>query len=104
CVVAALLGLTFMMLDKRNRDLLNLAEELLTELEKNAIFGDGITIKDRRGNDIYLGILARQSAEDNARGRCCAWLRDVSGGRHRVWLPWVGALMGTLFLIAAFWI
>jgi hypothetical protein len=47
CFIAAAVAAIFVLLDWRNRDLLRLAEELLTNLEKNVIFGER-TIKDRR--------------------------------------------------------
>jgi hypothetical protein len=37
CFVAAALGLTFSLLDRRNRDLVWIGEEVLTHLEKNFI-------------------------------------------------------------------
>ena len=95
---------------------------LLTALEKNVIFGEGTTIKDRSGEDIQFGILSRQSFEDNARSvdtwrdwgkralkkDWLAWgkrlLSDVCHGRHRVWLRFVAFLMSVLFLTAGFWI
>src|SRR5690348_4185358 len=39
CFVAAALALIFPLLDRRNRDLVWLGEELLTHLEKTVIFG-----------------------------------------------------------------
>jgi hypothetical protein len=126
CFVAAALGLIFPLLDRRNRDLVWLGEELLTHLEKNFIFGEGITIKDRSGKDIRLGILSRQSFEDDDRakdfwlawgkgvgGIWCAWstwrawgkrVDDGWRGKHRVWLPTVGILMFVLFLAGGVWI
>jgi hypothetical protein len=126
CIIAAMIGLIFARLDRRNRDLVGLGEELLTHLEKNFVFGEGITIKDRSGKDIQLGILSRQSFEDDERATdlCIAWgkgIRDVWRGwtswrawgrciddawhgKHRVWLPFVGTMMFILFSIAAVWL
>ena len=126
CFVAAALGLIFPWLDRRNRDLVWLGEEVLTHLEKNFIFGEGITIKDRKGKeDIRFGILSRQSFEDNDRANnfWLAWRNDVGDtwdslitwrdwgervdnawyGTHRVWLPSVGYLMFAIFLAAGIW-
>jgi hypothetical protein len=126
CFVAAALALIFPLLDRRNRDLVWLGEELLTHLEKTVIFGEGITIKDRRGRDVRFGILSRQSFEDDVRANnlWSAWFRGgqdvwraltswrVWGervdyawrGRHRVWLPWISILMFALFFAAGIWI
>jgi hypothetical protein len=126
CFVAAALGLIFPLLDRRNRDLVWLGEEVLTHLEKNFIFGEGITIKDREAKkDIRFGILSRQSFEDNDRANnfWLAWRHDVGDawgslitwrdwakrvdnilyGTHRVWLPSVGYLMFAIFLAAGIW-
>jgi hypothetical protein len=67
CCVAAVLALVFWFLDTRNRDLVELGEELLTDLEKKVIFGEGTKIKNRHGDDIQFGILSRQSFEDDER-------------------------------------
>jgi hypothetical protein len=126
CFVAAALGLIFPLLDRLNRDLVWLGEELLTHLEKNVLFGEAITIKDRRGEDIRLGILSRQSFEDDTRANniwyawgkgvgdtwrawstwraCGKCVDDAWHGKHRVWLPLVGFLMFALFLGAGVWI
>lgn len=126
CFVAAALALIFPLLDRRNRDLVWMGEELLTHLEKNVIFGEGITIKDRRGRDIRLGILSRQAFEEEVRAnniwfawgkgvgdvwRALSTLRawgegidDAWRGKHRVWLPRIGILMFVLFLAAGIWI
>jgi hypothetical protein len=122
CFVAAALGLIFPLLDRRNRDLVWLGEEVLTHLEKNFIFGEYIEIKDREGKDIRLGILWRQKVENDERkdNILLAWGRDVGDtwralstwrawddawhGRHRFWLPCVGLSMFALFLAAGVWI
>jgi hypothetical protein len=95
---------------------------LLTYLEKNAIFGEGVMIKDRRGRDVRLGILSRQAFEDGVRADdiCFAWgksvrdvwralttsrvIDDAWRGKHRVLLPSIGILMFALFLWAGIWI
>jgi hypothetical protein len=119
CFVAAGLALIFVLLDRRNRDLVWLGEEVLTHLEKKVIFGEGITIQDRKGQAIQFGILSRQSSEDQSRRNNLigAWGRDLCdlffpfkrriddawSGRHRVWLPLVGILLFGLFLAAGIW-
>jgi hypothetical protein len=132
CFVAAALGLIFSLLDRRNRDLVWIGEELLTHLEKNFIFAKSEPIKSRRGKDIKFGILSRQQAEDRDRisNIWLAWsdgfanfernlitwrsseerigweerIDDAWRGKHRVWLPWIGIVMFALFLSAGIWI
>jgi hypothetical protein len=67
CGIAAALGLIFPRLDRRNRDLVWLGEELLAHLERTVIFGEGVGIRGRNGESIQLGILLRQSVEERAR-------------------------------------
>jgi len=51
-----------------DRDLVWLGEEVLTYLEKNCIFGEGIKIKDRKGKDMWFGILSRQKVRPASEG------------------------------------
>jgi hypothetical protein len=125
CFIAAALGLIFSRLDRRNRDLVWQGEEVLTHLEKNCIFGEGIKIKDRKGKDICLGVLSCQAIKDKCRANNLrsAWRKDVVDrwnaltwdawgqdvddawhGKHRVLLPRVGFLMFGSFLAAGIWI
>jgi hypothetical protein len=122
CFVAGILALVFGFLDMRNRDLVLIGEELLTALERNVIFGEGIAIKDRGGEDIQFGLLLRQSVEDDARSLdtwrhwtkrvlekgWLAWgrrlLSDARHGRHRVWLRFIAVVMSVLFFGAGGWI
>jgi hypothetical protein len=132
CFFAAALGLIFSLLDRRNRDLVWIGEEVLTHLENDFIFAEPETIKNRRGKDIPFGILSSQRDEDGVRvgSIWLAWgngfanfLRDLITwrsseerlgwgeriddawrGKHRVWLPWIGILMFALFLTAGIWI
>jgi hypothetical protein len=102
CFVASVVALVFWFLDTRNRDLVELGEELLTDLEKKVLFGEGKTFEDRSGKNVQLGILLRQSVED--KDRKYGTLRAVIGGRHRFWLRFVAILTCGLFFIAGVWI
>jgi hypothetical protein len=125
CIVAGVLGLIFPRLDRRNRDLVWLGEDVLMHLEKTLIFGDADQIKDRYGDPALFGILSRQEAEDWALNRrplkvlfclwaqklfCLraqkmrTWVTDAHLGRHRVWLPLVGYMMCVVFFLTAYWI
>jgi len=125
CFVAAALGLIFSLLDRRNRDLVWVGEEVLTYLENQFIF-PAQTIRDRKDKkDIRFGILSRRSEEENARANDIrlAWRNDLRElwaslntrgdweeaidhamyGAHRIWLPSVGYLMFVMFLAAGIW-
>jgi hypothetical protein len=118
CIVAGVLGLIFPRLDRRNRDLVWLGEDLLMHLERTVIFGNAGQIEDRNGDPIVFGILSRQASEDRARNerplievfrwsripKLRTWVTDAHLGRHRFWLPWVGYMMCAVFFFAAYWI
>lgn len=101
--IAATVAVVFVFLDWRNRELLRLAEELLTNLEKNVVFGERM-IKDRRQKDIRFGILSRQSFEDDAQKNSWAKRILVDCHRHRFLMPLFGVVMFLLFLIVGIWI
>jgi hypothetical protein len=126
CFVAAALGLIFSLLDRRNRDLVWVGEEVLTHLENQFIFFPAETIRDRKDKkDIRFGILSRRSEEENDRAKdfVLAWRKDLRElwaslntrrdwgeainyavyGAHRIWLPSVGYLMFIMFLAAGIW-
>src|SRR5947207_1704183 len=62
CFVAAAMALIFSLLDRRNRDLVWLGEEVLTHVEKSILFGQDVRIQDRDGRPIQFGILSRQAS------------------------------------------
>jgi hypothetical protein len=109
CVVAGVLALIFMLLDRRNRDLVWLGEDVLMDLERETIFGEGKKIKGRYDREIDFGILWRQTLEEREWGqefgkqsspnwrliRSC--LHNVKLGKHRILLPGIGGLIAFLF-------
>jgi hypothetical protein len=107
CVIAGVLALIFSRLDRRNRDLLWLGEDVLVELERKGIFGEDNEIDGRRiktngreeDRKVRFGILWRQKAEEreNPTGDIGSAIR----GKHRLWLPWISYLFAVLFFIAA---
>jgi len=107
CVIAGILALIFSRLDRRNRDLLWLGEDMLVELEKKGIFGEGIKIDGRRiktngraeDERVVFGILWRQKAEEkeNPAGEIGSALR----GKHRLWLPRISYSFAVLLFVAA---
>lgn len=102
CFLSALLALFFLFLDSRNKYLLRLAEEVLTQLEKSAIFGNGVTIIDRGGKTIDFGILWRQELEDRKKGK--GILLDAWKGKHRFWLPATICVIFIFFVVAGIWL
>jgi hypothetical protein len=97
CFIAAALALIFSLLDRRNRDLVWLGEDVLRNLERTSIFGEGIKIKDGKDKEIDFGILRRQ---DLPSGTGNGFICDAWRGKHRVWLPLIGLLIAVLFLAA----
>jgi hypothetical protein len=92
CIVAAIIPLIFMMLDRRNTYLVRLGEEMLIYLERKAIFGQGAAkFPDRKSKDKDFGILWRQESEHGERNKL--WL-----GYHRWWLRIISLLIALFFL------
>jgi hypothetical protein len=112
CFFAAFLAWAFMRLDRRNRDLVWLGEDVLMDLERKAIFGEGQKIEGRydrkegRNRKIDFGILWRQALEERRSpnwGPIGNYWRDGWLGKHRVWLPAIGGWIGVLFFAAGLW-
>ena len=99
CIIAAILALIFVMLDRRNRDLVWLGEDVLAELERENIFGADRTINNRQQHVVPFGVLWRQAREERSAG--ISWWRDAWLGKHRVWLRAIGYLFSLSFFIAA---
>ena len=117
CFIAAALAAIFARLDRRNRELVWLGEDVLMHLEREAIFGKDLEINGRYGRTVKFGILWRQALEEREatnrihsalREKACAslvvFIRDVLRGKHRVWLPIVSYLVAVLFLGAGLFI
>jgi hypothetical protein len=107
CFFGTFLAWAFTLLDRRNRDLVWLGEDVLMELERKAIFGGGEKIKGRYDREIDFGILWRQALEERRSpnwGPICNYLRDAALGKHRVWLPAIGGWIGVLFFAVGLWI
>lgn len=113
CFIAGVLAVIFMLLDRRNRDLVWQGEDILMHLERKAIFGKGFKIKARHGLPKDFGILWRQALEEDEskkqrRGapfeNLRSFLHDVSLGKHRILLPGISALIGAVFFAAGGWI
>jgi hypothetical protein len=113
CLFAALLAVVFARLDRRNRDLVWLGEDVLMHLEREGIFGTDLEVDGRYEQKIKLGILWRQALEEKSASaqlrnklgnRSCAPLfiviRDAWRGKHRVWLPIISYLISAAFLVA----
>jgi hypothetical protein len=107
CFFATSLACAFMWLDRRNRDLVWLGEDVLMDLEREAIFRERTKIKGRYDREIDFGILWRQALEGKRSpnwGPIGNFWRDVWLGKHRIWLPAIGFWIGVLFFAAGLWI
>ena len=95
---AAILAVLFSQLDRRNRDLVWLAEDVLKQLERDFIFADGKMIKDSFGRDVPASILGRRDPP------IWSWatshiVESIGLGRHRVILPLIAYLIAAAFLL-----
>lgn len=105
CVVSSVLAFVFALLDRRNRDLVWLGEDVLRQLERQQLFGEQVEISNVKGEKVPFGILWRQARSENtwlSRDDFIARLRDAWLGKHRVWLRSIALLIGVIFLIGAF--
>ncbi len=104
CFAGAGLAIIFSLLDRRNRDLVWLGEEALIRLERDVIFADKQVFKDRHDQEKDWGILWRQELGDKAaRTQWCKpffFIRSMSRGKHRIWLPVLSWLIALLFFVA----
>src|SRR5438270_12832295 len=95
CVVFGVLAFVFALLDRRNRDLVWLGEDVLRELERKQLFGEQVEISNVKGKKVPFGILWRQARSENrwlSRHDFIAWLRAAWLGKHRVWLRLIALL------------
>lgn len=95
CVTGAIFALIFAQLDRRNRDLVWLGEDVLVELERRVIFGEYEKIKDREKREIPFGILRRQAREEVYTGM----MHDALAGKHRFWNQAIAYLFILLFVL-----
>ena len=98
-ILAALLAVMFSRLDRRNRDLVWLGEDVLKKLEREAIFDQGTTITDHFGNTVPLSILTRP--DDPPTKSPSSNSNDAFLGKHRVLFPGIAYLFAVLFFAAA---
>jgi hypothetical protein len=94
-------------LDRRNRDLVWLGEDVLREIEKSDLFGrsgESSNVKDEKQ---LSGILWRQARSEEAwasRRFPIVYIRDAWLGKHRVWLKLIAVLIGVSFLAGAVYV
>jgi hypothetical protein len=97
-IFAGILAETFKRLDRRNRDLVWLAEDVLKQLEREAIFDQTQNIRDHWGQQVPWSVLTRPDPPVNSPDGAPD---DEYLGKHRVLLPRVASLFEALFFIAA---
>jgi hypothetical protein len=96
--IAGVLALIFKRLDRRNRDLVWLAEDVLKQREREAIFDHTQTIRDHWGQEVPWSILTRQNPPVRSPD---AASDDEYLGKHRIMLPRIASLFAILFFAAA---
>jgi phosphoglycolate phosphatase-like HAD superfamily hydrolase len=97
CFLAGIVAFIFFLIDGRNGHLVELAEDVLTEIERTSMFGRGNTITSRSGETIPYGILWRQHLQDQEH---VGFWRSALQGRHRIWLRAIAIILGVLFLVS----
>src|SRR6202035_1212057 len=97
-VIAGILALKFRSLDRRNRDLVWLAEDVLKKLESEAIFDQTQYIRDHWNEEVPWSILTRKNPPVRSPD---ATSDDEYLGKHRVLLPQIASLFAILFFAAA---
>jgi hypothetical protein len=91
---AGVLALIFSLLDRRNRDLVWLGEDVLKDLERTVIFQQGGEVRDHFGQNVTLSILTR--ADPPTQSPRCSF-RDARLGKHRVLLPLFAYVISVAF-------
>jgi hypothetical protein len=117
CFTGGCLALIFWLLDKRNRDLLWLAEDVLRYLERAGIFGTDVKIEALSDTTPILGILWREALQEKAAEEeiqkdwgctrlvpLIVLIRKAWRGKHRLWFPVVSWLIALLFFSAGTYI
>lgn len=99
CVCAAALLFAFSRLDRRNRDLVRLGEDLLRQMEESALFAGREKFGLKKLETERMALLRRQDDQDDAKGSNAIW-----GGRHRFWLPAIAYGLAVVFLVSAAWL
>jgi hypothetical protein len=100
CVVGVVVALIFSRLDRRNRDLVWLGEEMLIDMERRRLYGESKTFKDRNDFERPYGILWRQRREETQRNYLAGLIHDAWIGKHRIWLRGIAYLTALIFAIA----
>jgi hypothetical protein len=91
---AGVLALVFRMLDRRNRDLVWLGEDILKELERTVIFREGGEARDHFGQSVTRSILTRPDPPMKSP----KWsLKDARLGKHRILLPLFAYVIAAAF-------
>ena len=107
CVVPGVLTFVFILLDRRNQDLVSLGQDVLRELEKENLFGESAEISDPKGKNVPYGILWRQVRDEktwSSRNVVMVGIRDAWLGKHRVWLRLIALLICASFIVGAWYI
>jgi hypothetical protein len=98
-VSAVILAIIFRLLDRRNRDLTWLGEDILRDLEPTVLFDPNRLIRDSYGRNVPESILTRPPLP-----LCKLGFENVLLGKHRTLLPLISYLIAALFAAAAVWI
>jgi hypothetical protein len=102
CAVGVLVAFIFLKLDRRNRDLVRMAESVLTFLEQKDLFSANERFTPPNGQEQVLGIYMRRTEIETARGQNI--IQRAWRGEHRVLLPLFAWAVAVLFILALIWV
>lgn len=115
CLFAILLGAAFFLLDKRNRRLYSVAQDVLIDAERTYLFGRDVWYEVANGKSAIFGIAQRTQPRQRDTGDTGdkldfspdpnkefpdlpGWRPEIARGSHKWWMPLVIAILMSLFL------
>jgi HAD superfamily hydrolase (TIGR01549 family) len=102
CVIGIIVASIFLKLDRRNRDLVRAAENVLTFLELNDIFTPKQLYTPPDAPEQSLGIFSRRTEVEAKDGK--GFFARLWRGEHRILLPLFAGIVAVLFAAAAYWV
>jgi hypothetical protein len=102
CAVGILVALIFLKLDRRNRDLVRMAEAVLIYLEEKDLFSTNERFTPPNEPEQVLGIYTRRTEIEAARGQNI--IQRAWRGEHRILLPLFASAVAVLFATALVWV
>jgi hypothetical protein len=86
-------SIAFLLLERRNRVLVNMGEDVLRKLETEFLFPDDYKGKSKKGDVISLGFISREAAERGKEKQCGQLIK------HRHIIPLLEGTIAVFFLV-----